>query len=79
MCEFNNLMADSTIFILCHSTGAPTWLQSRSRINNLTGLFYVIPLMMEAVHTSEKSVYFYETAQRYIPEDVTVILSAKRV
>jgi hypothetical protein len=29
----------------------------------------VIDLMMEAVSTSEMSVHFYQTAQRYIPED----------
>jgi hypothetical protein len=28
----------------------------------------IIALMMEAVHTSETSVYFNETTRRYIPE-----------
>jgi hypothetical protein len=28
----------------------------------------IIALVMEAVHTSEVSVYFSETIQRYIPE-----------
>jgi hypothetical protein len=31
-------------------------------------IFMMITLMMEAVHTSETSVYFNETIWRYIPE-----------
>jgi hypothetical protein len=31
-----------------------------------------IPLMMDAVRTSESSVYFNETARRYIPEGLAV-------
>jgi hypothetical protein len=29
----------------------------------------IIALMMETEHTSEMSIYFYETTQRHIPED----------
>jgi hypothetical protein len=35
-------------------------------------------LMMEAVSTSETSVYFYETAQRYIPEGYRFISAVVR-
>jgi hypothetical protein len=31
--------------------------------------YYVISLVMEAVHTSETSVHFNVTTGRYIPED----------
>jgi hypothetical protein len=34
----------------------------------------LIALMMEAVRTSELSVYFYETARRYIPEGIVPIV-----
>jgi hypothetical protein len=32
----------------------------------------VITLMMDALRTSETSIYFKETARRYIPEDCNI-------